>query len=611
MAITIQWTLILALLPTLQGRSPWPEAPRARARELVAQLTLDEKVALVSGQNAGYGSASAVSAYVGFTVGIPRLGVPPLNYEDGPQGVADGLTGVTAWPSVGTVAQSWRPELFAAWGAAMGTEQRGKGSSIMLGPAVALVRVPWTGRVFEYMSEDPLLSSALVQPYIAGVQSANVSSSVKHWAFNSQEVNRGDVRGSPGMSSNVPERAARELYVPPYAAAIDAGCGTVMCAFVRVNHTQACEHPVLLRQWLLEELGFDGIVVSDWTATHSTVASALAGLTVEQEWQKNATYFGANLSAAVRAGQVPSAVMDDMAQRVLTTVFATTSLGDTPWVPQTANVSSVVTTPQHAALARALAVAGTVLLRNEGLCPTPQYCTPMLPLDPTTLCRVVIIGDAEDTVAGGGSGGVVPPYVVTPTQGLAQALGSRTTLITLDGRNASAAAAAAADADVAIVLVGERTSEGMDRPALLALPEGQDELVRAVAAVQQKTVVVARCSGACLMPWRDAVPAIVSAYYGGQEAGNALADVLLGASNPAGKLTLTWPASNNDTWLSNGGRGGGPVDPAMYPGTERGNGYPEVDYLEGLAVGYRWADLFGVTPLWPFGHGLRCAAPAQ
>ena len=597
--------LALALLSAARSGSPWPEAPRARARALLAQLTLDEKVSLLSGMNAGYGTPAAVSPYVGWTAGVPRLGIPALNWEDGPQGVADGLTGVTMWPSVGTVAQSWDVGLFQRWGAAMGAEQRGKGSSVMLGPAVTVSRVPWSGRVFEYLSECPHLNAALAAPYIAGVQSRNISACAKHWAFNHQELFRGDARGSPGMSSNVPQRAARELYGPPYAAAVDAGVGAVMCAFVRVNNTQACESPALLRDWLLGDLGFAGLVVSDWTATHSTVASALAGLTVEQEWLLNATYFGASLARAVRAGDVPQAALDAMALRVLTAIAATTDLLDAPRDPAAANASSPVTSPAHAALARELATAGTVLLRNAPLCLNPGFCAPLLPLDASTLCRVAIIGDPGDTVAGFGSGGVAAPYVVTPAAGLAAALGPRTTLIVVSGANASAAAAAAADADVALVLVGERTGEGMDRAGLLALPAGQDALVAAVAAAQPRTVVVARCSGPCLMPWRDSVLAIVSAYYGGQEAGSALADVLLGAANPAGRLALTWPSSNNDTWLSGGGGGGGPVDPQQYPGTDRGRGYPEVDYKEGLAVGYRWADLHGKEPLWPFGHGLR------
>lgn len=392
------------------------------------------------------------------------------------------------------------------------------------------------------------------------------------------------------MSSNVAERVGRELYAPPYVAAVDAGVGTIMCAFVRVNNTYACENEALLKGWLYGDLGFDGSVVSDWTATHSTVQSILAGLSVEQEWLLNATFYGSNLTQAVQSGKVPASAVDDAALRVLTTIFATTDLGDTP-NPPSRNVSANVTSAAHAALARRLAVAGTVLLKNEG---------GLLPLDPTTLCRVVIVGDPGDTVAGGGSGGVVPPYVVSPLQGL-QAVLPRTTFIYLDGKNASEAGEAASNADVAIVIVGERTSEGMDRVGL-GLPPGQDDMVRAVAAGQPKTVVVARCSGACLMPWVGDVPAILNALYGGQEAGNALADIILGAATPAGKLTVSFPKSNNDTWLSP--PGGGPVIPSSYPGTDRGRGYPEVDYSEGLQVGYRFFDSQGTDPLFCFGHGL-------
>jgi beta-glucosidase len=395
------------------------------------------------------------------------------------------------------------------------------------------------------------------------------------------------------MSSNVDERTARELYGPPYAAAVDSGVGTVMCAFVRVNNTQACESAELLNEWLYSDLGFKGAVVSDWTATHSTVASALNGLTVEMEWQLNSTYFGSALVAAVTSGAVPLSRLDMMATRLLSTVFATTDAGDAPPSPER-NTTANVTSAEHAALARELAVAGTVLLKND-----PAMA--LLPLEAATLCRVVIIGEAASIVAGGGSGGVVPPYVVTPEAGLIAALPG-STIISLEGANATAAAAAAADADVAIVFVGMRTSEGMDR-SNLSLPFPQDDIVRAVLAAQPKTVVVARCSGACLLPWAEKAPSIISQLYAGQEAGNALADVLLGARNPAGKLTVTWPLTGEDTWLSP--PGGGPVVPSSYPGTDRGRGYPEVDYAEGLFVGYRWFDAHNATPpLFPFGHGL-------
>jgi beta-glucosidase len=569
--------------------SPWPEAPRVRAANVVANLTIDEKVALCSGCNAGYGTSTAFSLYVGWSAGVPRLDIGNILWEDGPNGVADGLLGVTAFPSAMTVAQSWRPDLFETWGLAMGAEQRAKGSSVMLGPAVALVRVPWSGRVFEYFSEDPVLNSALSFSIVKGIQSNNISASVKHWMLNSQEVNRGDARGSPGMSSNIDERTARELYVPPYAAAVDAGVGTVMCAFVRVNNTYACENSVILNELLFSDLGFAGTVVSDWTATHSSIESALNGLTVEMEWKQNSTYFGENLKAAVLNGSVPLERLNDMANRVLTTIFATTDIGDVP-LPHSRNTTANVTSPIHSALAYELAVAGTVLLKNNGL----------LPLEANTLCRIVIAGDSSDIISGGGSGGVVPPYIISAEAGL-QAQLPGTTIISAEGDNATAAAIAAADADVAIVIVGMRTSEGMDR-LNLSLPWPQDEIVRAILAVQPKTVVVTRCSGACLLPWAVDAPAIVSQLYAGQESGNALADILLGNRNPAGKLTVTWPQTGLDTWLSPSG--GGPVIPSSYPGVDQGRGYPEVNYSEGLFVGYRWFDNESTNPLFCFGHGL-------
>lgn len=202
----------------------WPPAAYARANATLEQLTLAEKIQLVSGNNSQYQKCADKScAYVGYNIGVPRLGFTNIYMEDGPQGVADGMYNVTAWPSAMTVSQAWSPELMEAWGAAMGDEQRRKGSNVMLGPAVALVRCPLSGRNFEYYSEDPVLNAALAGPMVRGIQSNNLSACVKHWIFNSQETNRSS------MSSNVDERVGRELYAPPYAAAVDAGVGSVMC----------------------------------------------------------------------------------------------------------------------------------------------------------------------------------------------------------------------------------------------------------------------------------------------------------------------------------------------------------------------------------------------
>jgi len=230
----------LALLTGVRAGSSaaWPPSAYAQASATLAQLTTAEKVQLVSGNNKAYatcGFRTKNCSYVGYIAGIPRLGLGPLYLEDGPQGVADTMTRVTQWPSIMTLAQAWRPELMLEMGAAMGAEQVLKGSNVMLGPAVSLVRVPMSGRNFEFLSEDPFLNAAMAGPMVTGIQSNNISACVKHWIFNSQETNRS------GMSSNVAERVGRELYEAPYRAAVDAGVGSVMCSF-NVSGAPASQH---------------------------------------------------------------------------------------------------------------------------------------------------------------------------------------------------------------------------------------------------------------------------------------------------------------------------------------------------------------------------------
>lgn len=577
----------------------WPASAYSRATATVAQLSLEEKLGLVSGENKGYANCSSGAkscSYVGWNPGVPRLQISDIFLEDGPQGVADGMTGVTFFPSVMTVSQAWDADLAEAFGAAMGAEQVLKGSNVMLGPAVALVRCPWSGRNFEYIGEDPVLNAAVSGALVRGIQGNNISASVKHWIFNSQETDRS------GMSSNVPERVGRELYEAPYRAAIDAGVGTVLCSFNRINTTWSCANDAGLNGWLKADLGFDGWVVSDWGATHNTSAFALGGLDQEQEWVENATFFGETLGAYVANGSVPLARLDDMATRVLRAMYA---LGFDAPRSESYNKTTPANSTAHAQLAAELAHASLVLLKNDA------SALPLPP--PAQLPRGVLVVGLDTYNGGGGSGHVEPPYSVSTPEGLARAApGLKVTYD--EGGNVTRAAELAAQADAVIVIASVAASEGMDR-ANLSLgcapwagdrsctwwPD-QDALIFAVAAANARTVVALRTPGAVLMPWLDRVPAVVHQLYAGQEAGTALGAALVGARNPRGKLTISFPASMEDTWLS--APGGGPVLPERYPGTDRGRGFPEVDYDEGLAVGYRHYDAEGTAPLFPFGHGL-------
>jgi len=578
-AVAVAAVLLLAAPAHAASRDVWPPAAYAQAKALVASLTLEEKLQLVSGMNAPYNDchfSRKECSYVGLVAGIPRVGLGPIYLEDGPQGVADTMTRVTQWPSIMTISQSWRPELMLAMGEAMGAEHVVKGSNVMLGPAVALVRVPFSGRNFEYISEDPFLNAAMTGPMVRGVQSNNISACVKHWIFNSQETDRS------GMASHVAERVGRELYEAPYRAAVDAGVGSVMCSFNRVNDTWSCASDAGLNSWLKGDLGFDGFVVSDWGATHNTSEFALGGLDQEQEWVKNATFFGATLGAYVANGSVPLARLDDMATRVVLPMFA---LGYAAPSPPSANPNATANSTEHGTLAHDLSAASVVLLKNDaGALPLPAGRAGL---------RVAVIGD-DDLTGGGGSGQVQRPFTVRAAAALAATLPLAT--VTYFQGNLSGAAAAAAAADVAVVLVSVYGSEGGDRanlslgcppmagPASCRYWPDQDALIEAVAAANPNTTVVVRAPGAVLMPWLGGVRAVVNQLFGGQAANTVLAEVLAGIVNPAGKLTVSFPASVNDTWLS-WPASNGPINPASYPGVDLGGGYLEVQYAEGLNVG--------------------------
>ncbi|GGT03633.1 hypothetical protein GCM10010156_71880 [Planobispora rosea] len=549
-----------------RDRRPWLDGSRPvaeRVELLLGAMTTDEKLNMVRGHGLALVPRGRVK-------GIPRLGIPELRMHDGPHGVSD-VKGVTAFPAPITLAAAWDTALARRFGAALGAEARGKGVNVHLAPAVDILRVPQSGRVWESFGEDPHLTSALAAQEVRGIRSRNVIPTVKHYVGNNQETDRMLV------DAVIDERTLREIYYPPFEAAVVAGAGAVMCAYNRVNGAYACENRKTLTDDLKESMGFDGWVMSDWLATRSGQRAARAGL---DQAMPDDPLFSANLRVGLATGSFPEARLDDMARRVLTPMIA-----DGVFETEYGSPGRNVRTAAHTALAREIAVSGTTLLKNrDGL----------LPLSKGTGGIAVIGTAAHDDVqiTSAGSGRVLPPYVVTPYEGIKERAGGEVTYTPGDGEGEAglrAAADAAREADVAVVVAGLVTQEGEDRTSL-RLPGNTDRLIETVVAANPDTVVVLTSPAQVLMPWTGKVRAVVSSFLGGQELGNALAAVLFGDADPGGRLPMTIARRASD-----------------YPASTRrqfpGVGLRQV-YSERLRVGYRHFDAAGVTPLFPFGHGL-------
>jgi beta-glucosidase len=478
--------------------------------------------------------------------------------QDGPQGFrttkntgGDGTS--TAWPSALSNAATWDTKLVYQWANAMGAEFKAKGANIALGPGIGIARVPQAGRNFEYLcGEDPILGASMATSVVKGIQDNGIMANAKHWVNNEIEENRKEV------SANVNERVRYELYYPPFQAAIDAGVLSVMCAYNRVNDVYACQNNETLSQ-LKDGMGFQGWVMSDWLATHSTADSVKAGLDMEMPYGLHMS--NSKLQEALDNGEIDISMVDNSVLRTLTSMYAI-GLFDNPVA---GDPKANVTSDEHNALARTLAATSTVLAKNAG---------GLLPLDKTTLGDCIAVFGDELTVSGGGSGHVTPAYIITPAQGLMNALVNTTTEVLYnDGTDLTAAADLAAKCGTAVVVVATTSSEGSDRETL-ALGGTQDDLVTAVLAANPRTIVSVRSPGAVLMPWAAAVPAILLSWLPGQEAGNGLADVLFGVVNPSARLPVTMPNKDNEVGFSD----------IQYPGVGIP---PKAKYIEELLIGYR------------------------
>jgi len=555
--------------------------PEARAAQLLAAMTLNEKLALLTGVDTSVPPYDAAGAgYAGYVPGNARLCLPALTLNDGGAGVADGQTGTTAFPAPIAQAATWNPQLQRAIGATIGSEAWRKGIDVLLAPDVNIARVPENGRNFEAFGEDPFLAAQTAVAEIAGIQQNPVIATIKHYPVNSQETNRYSV------SENLDERTLREIYLPPFEAAIhQANVGAVMCAYGLVNAVYSCQDPRLLGTLLRKELGFDGIVMSDWNATRTSAASANTGLDLVMPTNVNA----GPLAAEVASGAVSASTVDAMVRRILTTMFRL-GVFDRPPPPRQQVYLADVSTPADRRVALQAAEEGIVLLKNAA---------GTLPLHIGPGETIAVIGQPADGniapyVSGGGSAYVLSAATspITPLQGLAaRAAKAGASVLFADGADPVAAAALAARSSVAIVFAYDQESEGIDRPGL-ELPGAQDQLIEQVAQANLHTVVVLDTGGPVLMPWLSRVAAVAEAWYPGQEDGNAIAAILFGDVNPSGKLPQTFPASN--TALPT-------AAPAQWPGSGDGQ---DASFSEGIYVGYRWFDTEKVEPLFPFGYGL-------
>ena len=603
---------------------PWMDtslSPEERANLLIDAMTLEQKmlqIAMNPHDNAEHGLEDCEFTRIGRHVeSIPELGIPVVRMTNGPSGVGGGDCATdpeaTGLPSGIGVAASFDQENAYAWGDLAGAEVRASAHSVFLAPGLNLGRVAQAGRNFEYFGEDPYLTGVMGVEQIKAVQTHNVHANAKHFAFNEQE------RGRRTMNVIVPPRAAHELYLLPFEMAVkDGDVASVMCSFPRIYGSYACQNKELLTDTLRERWGFEGYGLSDRRATITTVPSIKWGL--DLEFAQRNRFSVERLQMFLDAGEISEADFDRMLFNRYSQMFKF-GLFDNP-----VDDYEEVDFGAHGTAARAIAEDGVVLLKNEG---------GTLPLNADEIDSIALLG--PEHFAGQAKLGpnapnitdiVETPYTITPEEGLdnvLESLGSDATVEYTQTDDVSEAAAAAAAADVAIVMVGDLSVEGQDRPTLnLEGPdtyeEGQDgfevleidqeELISAVAAANPNTVVVLKNGGPIVMPWLDEVPAVLEVWYPGQEDGNVVADTLFGVVNPSGKLPMTFPNNDHEAAAETTRQfPGTPLDEegGVAPDPEFGDEdtiVRESEYTEDLEMGYRWYEANGVEPVFPFGFGL-------
>jgi beta-glucosidase len=595
-----------------------------RVKDALSRMTLEEKVAMLHAQSKFSSS------------GVPRLGIPEFWTTDGPHGVRAevkwdewdqaGWTNdsIIAYPALTALSATWNKKMSWNYGKALGEEARYRKKDILLGPGVNIYRTPLNGRNFEYMGEDPFLTSKMVVPYIQGVQSNGVATSVKHYALNNQEMFR--------HTSNVKvdDRALYELYLPPFKAAVTEGDSwTIMGAYDMYKGQYASQNQYLLNDILKGEWNYKGVVVSDWGAVNNTEQAIKNGLDLEfGSWTnglsagtKNAYdnyYLAQPYLNLIKSGKVSTKELDDKVTRLLNLAYKTTMNKNKPF----GNVAS----EDHKAVAKQVGEEGIVLLKNQNN---------ILPIDLNKAKTIAVIGEnaIKMMTVGGGSSSLKAKYETLPLEGIKSRFGKQAEVKYArgyvgdpggeyngvksgqdlkDDRPADVilneAVELAKKSDFVIFVGGlnkadHQDAEGVDRTSY-GLPYDQDKVITALAKANKNFAVVLVSGNAVAMPWIKDVPAIVESWYLGSEAGNSLAAILAGDANPSGKLPFTFPVKLEDNSAHQLGE---------YPGNKEelaaGKGKDQknpinITYNEGIFVGYRWHDTKNIKPLFSFGHGL-------
>ena len=603
-----------------------------RIEDALSRMTLQEKIAIIHAQ-------SKFSS-----PGVARLGIPGIWCTDGPHGIRPevlwdewnqaGWTNDSciAFPALTCLAATWNTDMSYLYGVSIGEEARYRNKDVLLGPGVNIYRTPLNGRNFEYMGEDPCLASKMVVPYIKGVQEQGVATCVKHYALNNQEVDR------HWVNVNLSDRALYEIYLPAFRAAMqEGGSWSIMGAYNLYKGQYACHNSILLQDILRKEWGSDAAVISDWGGAMNTEQAITNGLDLEFGTWTDGLSDGASSAydiyhlalpylRKIQSGEVGTKELDEKVRNVLRLIFRTSMNPNKPF--------GAMCSEAHSAAARQIAGEGMVLLRNENH---------TLPIELTQRPTILVVGEnaIKMMTVGGGSSSLKAKYEISPLQGIQERaeglaevkyvrgyvgdIGGEYNGVTTgqslqDDRTpeqlTAEAVEAAKSADYVVFVGGMNKAHNQDCEdgdrLHYELPYAQDQLISALAAVNDKVIFVSISGNAHGMPWSQEVEAILQAWYSGSETGHAVADVLFGDVNPSGKLPYTIQPTLADYPAHQYGE-------EAYPGVDK-----QVYYKEDIFVGYRYADLYGtrrpikyvsqgkqytINPpkhqaLFPFGFGL-------